>query len=130
MQLALARHDAVLRAAIETNGGVVFKRVGDAFCAVLTTVVQGHEAAASGQQSLHSEEREVAEVKSLRSTKRLLTLAGSGGCEKMRLALQVAADVLEDLARGCLAGRDGSFSRCNSYPLGDGEGNEYLKSAG
>jgi class 3 adenylate cyclase len=33
MRLTLARHDALARAAIETNGGHVFKTVGDAFCA-------------------------------------------------------------------------------------------------
>ena len=31
MKLALARHDSLLRAAIETNGGHVFKTAGDAF---------------------------------------------------------------------------------------------------
>ena len=30
MQTALARHDAILREAIETHGGTVFKTVGDA----------------------------------------------------------------------------------------------------
>ncbi len=33
MQAALARHDAILREAIEGHGGVVFKTVGDAFYA-------------------------------------------------------------------------------------------------
>ncbi len=37
MQAALARHDAVLRHAIEAHGGMVFKTVGDAFYAVFTT---------------------------------------------------------------------------------------------
>ena len=31
MQIALARHDALLREAIEANNGYVFKTVGDAF---------------------------------------------------------------------------------------------------
>src|SRR5207247_700778 len=52
MELALARHDALLRAAIETNGGVVFKTIGDAFCAVFATAPQALEAALSAQQSL------------------------------------------------------------------------------
>ena len=34
MRPALARHDEILRGAIEGNGGHVFKTVGDAFCAV------------------------------------------------------------------------------------------------
>src|SRR5438046_10559960 len=53
MRLALARHDALLRAAIETNGGVVFKTIGDAFCAAFSTAHQALEAALMAQQSLH-----------------------------------------------------------------------------
>src|SRR5438477_11155679 len=52
MALALARHDALLRAAIETNGGVVFKTVGDAFCAVFATATQAVDAALIGQRAL------------------------------------------------------------------------------
>ena len=44
--------------------------------------------------------REMAEVKRLLSTTYLLTLSGSGGCGKTRLALQVAADLLEEFADG------------------------------
>ena len=35
MRIALARHDEILREAIETRGGYVFKTVGDAFCSCL-----------------------------------------------------------------------------------------------
>ncbi|MBI3980207.1 MAG: adenylate/guanylate cyclase domain-containing protein [Chloroflexi bacterium] len=45
-------------------------------------------------------ERELAEVKRLLKTTRLLTLSGPGGCGKTRLALQVAADQLDDFADG------------------------------
>ena len=37
MRLALARHDTLLRQAIEVHGGHVFKTVGDAFCAAFAT---------------------------------------------------------------------------------------------
>jgi class 3 adenylate cyclase len=49
MRLALARHDAVLRAAIETNNGHVFKTMGDAFCAAFPVAA---DAGLAIQQSL------------------------------------------------------------------------------
>jgi predicted ATPase/class 3 adenylate cyclase len=52
MRLALARHDVLLRAAIETNGGTVFKTIGDAFCAAFATAPPALEAALSAQKSL------------------------------------------------------------------------------
>jgi predicted ATPase/DNA-binding CsgD family transcriptional regulator len=45
-------------------------------------------------------EQEVAEVKRLVAATRLLTLTGSGGCGKTRLALRVAADLLPDFVDG------------------------------
>lgn len=44
--------------------------------------------------------RETAEVKRLLPTSRLLTITGVGGCGKTRLALQVAADLLEEFPDG------------------------------
>lgn len=49
MESALARHDALLRAAIETHGGYVFKTIGDAFCAAFA---HPREAIASALRTL------------------------------------------------------------------------------
>jgi len=45
-------------------------------------------------------ERDIADVKSLLGRTRLLTLTGAGGCGKTRLALQVAADLVESFPDG------------------------------
>ncbi|MDQ3226762.1 MAG: adenylate/guanylate cyclase domain-containing protein, partial [Chloroflexota bacterium] len=54
MSVALARHDALLHRAIATAGGVVFKTVGDAFCAVFPTPHAAVAAAVAGQRALHA----------------------------------------------------------------------------
>ncbi|WP_410959495.1 hypothetical protein, partial [Salmonella sp. SAL4432] len=54
MRLALARHDALLRTAIETHNGHVFKRMGDAFCAAFPVASDALDAALAIQQSLRS----------------------------------------------------------------------------
>src|SRR4051812_26612512 len=55
MQAALARHDALLRAAIEAHGGSVFKTVGDAFHAAFATAVDALLAALDAQRALAAE---------------------------------------------------------------------------
>ncbi len=55
MQAALARHDAILRQAIEGHGGVVFKTVGDAFYAAFTMAPDALAAALDAQRALHTE---------------------------------------------------------------------------
>ena len=37
MRSALARHDALLKKAIESHNGTIFKTMGDAFCAAFST---------------------------------------------------------------------------------------------
>ncbi|MCW5935765.1 MAG: tetratricopeptide repeat protein [Fimbriimonadaceae bacterium] len=52
MRVALARHDALLRACIEGHGGAVFKTVGDAFYSVFTDPRGALEAASAAQRGL------------------------------------------------------------------------------
>jgi predicted ATPase/class 3 adenylate cyclase len=54
MQVALARHDELLRSAIESNGGHVFKTVGDAFCCAFPTAPDALKAALVAQRRLLS----------------------------------------------------------------------------
>src|SRR5918993_2728428 len=56
MSVALARHDALLHAAIESAGGTVFKTVGDAFCAAFPAAEAAIQAAVTGQRALAAEE--------------------------------------------------------------------------
>lgn len=55
MKTNLAKHDTLLRAAIEQNEGYVFKTVGDAFCAAFPTALDGISAAIAAQKSLAGE---------------------------------------------------------------------------
>lgn len=54
----------------------------------------------SPTSSFIGREREITQVKQLLSQTRMLTLTGSGGCGKTRLALRVAADLLDAHADG------------------------------
>src|SRR5215204_6080122 len=55
MQASLARHDEILRRAIEEHGGYVFKTVGDAFCCAFPTAPDALEAALDAQRLLLKE---------------------------------------------------------------------------
>ncbi len=55
MQKALARHDELLKSAIEARGGYVFKTVGDAFCAAFSTATDALEVALASQRALLAE---------------------------------------------------------------------------
>lgn len=52
MQAALRRHDDLVRSAIESNGGMVFKTVGDAFYSVFELAPQAARAALAVQTSI------------------------------------------------------------------------------
>jgi predicted ATPase/class 3 adenylate cyclase len=55
MPAALARHETVLRAAINLHGGVVFKTVGDAVCAAFASALDALQAALAAQRALATE---------------------------------------------------------------------------
>jgi predicted ATPase/class 3 adenylate cyclase len=55
MGVALARHDALLRDAIQSHGGVVFKTIGDAFCAAFSSVPEAFQAALAAQRALQEQ---------------------------------------------------------------------------
>ncbi len=99
MAHALARHDALLRQAIDAYGGQVMKTVGDAFQAVFTTAPAALEAALAAQRALAAE------------------AWGPIGPIKVRMALYVGMVQLRDgdyfgqalnrVARLCAAGNGG-----------------------
>jgi class 3 adenylate cyclase len=53
MRFALTRHDALLRTAVETSGGSVFKTIGDAFCVAFDRAPAAVSAALAAQCSLY-----------------------------------------------------------------------------
>jgi len=55
MSDALARHEAILRQAIERHHGAVFRTVGDAVCAAFAHALDGLNAALAAQRALHAE---------------------------------------------------------------------------
>jgi predicted ATPase/class 3 adenylate cyclase len=56
MKAALAHHDEILRTAIESNDGYVFKTIGDAFCAAFRTAIEAVIAIAQAQTALQAED--------------------------------------------------------------------------
>lgn len=52
MRAALAAHDDVLRAAVDANGGWLFKHTGDGVCAVFTSARAAVDAAVDAQRLL------------------------------------------------------------------------------
>ncbi len=56
MSMALARHDAIVRSAIESHGGHVFKTVGDAFYGAFPAAPAALAAAVEAQRALYAED--------------------------------------------------------------------------
>jgi predicted ATPase/class 3 adenylate cyclase len=56
MELALARHDELMRGALEARRGYIFKRMGDAFCAAFATTTDALAAALDAQRALAAED--------------------------------------------------------------------------
>lgn len=131
MPVALARHDALMRAAIVQNDGYIFKTMGDSFCAAFSTAQAAAQAALTAQQALHNEIWELpapvwvrmamhtgtAEVRDndyfgqpLNRLARLLSV-GHGGQILMSLATQ-------ELARDSLP-RDASLRELGTHRLKD-----------
>src|SRR5437763_216958 len=55
MQAAFSRQEAILRHAIEANGGYAYKMIGDAFQAAFPTALQALHTALDAQRALHAE---------------------------------------------------------------------------
>jgi TolB-like protein/class 3 adenylate cyclase/Flp pilus assembly protein TadD len=55
MHQAVARHDTLVRQNIEARSGLVFKTMGDAFCAAFGTAPEALAAALGAQQALYAE---------------------------------------------------------------------------
>ena len=55
MRIALARHDAIVRSAINEAGGRVFKSVGDAFCAAFGDPTRALAAALAAQRAIRAD---------------------------------------------------------------------------
>ena len=62
MKMSLARHDVILRQAIEAHGGHVFKTVGDAFCAAFPSAPDAISAALDAQRAISAESWDEATV--------------------------------------------------------------------
>src|SRR5574341_790146 len=55
MKIALPRHHTILRETIESNDGVAFQIIVDAFCAAFSTAPSAVSAALDAQQNLQAE---------------------------------------------------------------------------
>ena len=61
MEVDVSAHDSILRGAIDSNGGYVFKTIGDAFWAAFPTAPQALRAAVAAQRGLAEQEWQTGE---------------------------------------------------------------------
>jgi class 3 adenylate cyclase len=83
MPAALARHDAILRDAIESHTGVIFKTAGDAVCAAFASAPAALAAALAAQRALYAEPWDTAGLP-------------TGAPLRVRMALHTGAAELRD----------------------------------
>src|SRR3989442_1050474 len=110
MHAAFPRQEAILRGAIAAHHGYAYKMIGDAFQALRGVAPVDVPATSPTRRVLSNlpaqlprfigRERAIADVQGLLEHTRLLTLTGSGGRGKTRLALEVGAAVLPIFADG------------------------------
>ena len=62
MKTALAKHDSILKEAIESNHGYIIKTTGDGVHAVFATALDGVNAAVAAQRELAGQTSEVSEA--------------------------------------------------------------------
>jgi len=79
MRSALMRQDAILRAAVETHHGWVFRTVGDALCAAFNTAPEALNAAVNAQRALFGEPWELDEPLRVRMVLHTGEAEASGG---------------------------------------------------
>ena len=90
MAISHARHDEILREAIESNHGYVFQIVGDSFSAAFHNAIDGLRAVLAAQRGLHQQTSEVPPTGTMSETSEVLTL-------RVRMGLHTGtAEILPD----------------------------------
>jgi predicted ATPase/class 3 adenylate cyclase len=106
MQRALARHDALVRQAIEQQRGIIFKTVGDAFCAAFATAPDALAAAIAAQRAVQAEAWETSGLASSESIRVRMALHAGAAETRDR---DYFGPSLNRTARLCAAGAGGQI---------------------